>query len=517
MKTLITHLGMMLCTATVAFAQGDTTRIPDPPVKDLQFIGYSFTRFTSSNIAPTNELLQGQVIGRLFGTNSTSTQPKTSVYAEQRFVPYFAYKPSILDGLATFRALFKIDYTWGDVSYGTGGNRGGGPGAGQVNLQTLLANVDIHPPGEQWNVVVGLQRMFDNVRDPNVTSVPTALSSGYKLAFWGNQAVGINLFANLTPVSMARFGFFQLYENAIPENDDVVLWMADYETRLNPYLECGADLWYVYDRGKNAGGVSAIGQGLTSALPEYNGALRIRFPGTTQTYEADIAWIGTHAAYNRDFSAGRWWIDGFVIANIGKADTVSATVTAKAADIFGVAANAFIGYKYGVSVNDRISLEGLFTTGDNNGASDGKINSVITGNVYGTPLGIYASHRALILFPDTKVVNRYYSAVHDISNMGYGVTGVFLNASKDLWRNRLNLKLGSATALSNVAPAGGGKFIGTEVNFELTYTHKVLFSFGLHGAYAFLGDFYESPIASSSLSKPKDPWVLFTTMMWYMF
>ncbi|MBK7630956.1 MAG: hypothetical protein IPJ23_09720 [Ignavibacteriales bacterium] len=149
------------------FAQDDN-RLKDPAPKEFQFIGYSFTRATGSNVTPTNDILQGQVIGRLFGQNSTNTIPQTSVYAEQRFVPYFVYKPSILDGFATFRGLFKIDYTWGDQAYGVGNNRGGAINGGQVNLQTLLANVDLRPENSDWNVVLRMQRLFDNVRDPNV-------------------------------------------------------------------------------------------------------------------------------------------------------------------------------------------------------------------------------------------------------------------------------------------------------------------------------------------------------------
>ena len=57
------------------------------------------TRATASDIAPTNELLRGQIIGRLFGPNTTNTSEKTSSYFEQRFVPMFIYTPSILDGV----------------------------------------------------------------------------------------------------------------------------------------------------------------------------------------------------------------------------------------------------------------------------------------------------------------------------------------------------------------------------------------------------------------------------------
>jgi len=116
----------------------DDIRLKDPAQKEFQFIGYSFTRGTSSNVTPTNDILQGQVIGRLFGPNSTNTVPQTSIYGEQRFVPFFIYRPSILDGFATFRALFKIDYTWGDQAYGVGNNRGGAINGGQVNYKLYL-------------------------------------------------------------------------------------------------------------------------------------------------------------------------------------------------------------------------------------------------------------------------------------------------------------------------------------------------------------------------------------------
>lgn len=518
MKTIV--VSILVCFVQTIFAQDTTSfidrskRIPDPKPQEFRFIGYWFTRSTISNISPTNELLRGQIIGRLFGLNTTNTG-KTASYFEQRFVPMFIYSPSILDGVATFRSLFKIDMTWGDNAYGVGGNVGGAINAGQVNLQTLLANVDIHPTDATWNVVVGLQRVFDNARDPNINAVSTYQTSSYKLAYWGTQGAGISLYSLLNKETQMRAGYYQLFENSIELDDDVALWMFDIESRIQPRLEVGADFWFMYDRGKNGGGISVLGQGLNSALAEYNGATRLSFP--TSKYEANIVWLGLHASYNRDFLAGRWWADAFAIANLGTIDTVGET-TKKYADIFGVAANGALYYKYGQTVNDKISVEALYTTGDNNGASDKTVNSVITGNVWGSPTGIYSNHRALILFPDAKVVNRYYSAVHDISNMGYGVTGLFLNLSKDLIPNTFFVKLGSATAISNTAPNSGGTFIGAEINVEAQYTYKVFLTFGLSAGYMKMGDFYDSPKATYNSIRPShDPWVVFANMMWLMF
>jgi len=208
------------------------------------------------------------------------------------------------------------------------------------------------------------------------------------------------------------------------------------------------------------------------------------------------------------------------MSNFGTIDTVSENATtSQYATIFGVAANAMIAYKYGMTANDKISIEGLYTTGDENGASDGKINSVITGNVWGAPTGIYSSHKALLLFPDAQVVNRYYSVVQDISNTGLGVTAGFLNVMKDLVPNKLSAKLGLATAISNVTPNGGTSYMGTELNAELKYNIKVFLTVGLSAGYLWLGDFFYSPDVKydHSTSKPKDPFVIFTSLSWLMF
>jgi hypothetical protein len=359
--------------------------------------------------------------------------------------------------------------------------------------------------------------LFDNVRDPNVNTLQTAQTSGYKLSFWGTQAVGASIFADISPVTKGRLSYFQLWENEISRNDDVALWMLDLGTRIAPLWEAGASIWYSWDRGKNAGGISVLGQGLTSALAEYNGATRIKFEGTNQKYEADIAWIGANTSFNRDFLAGRFWADAFVVANVGTIDTVVVDNSGKAGDLLGFTANASLNYKYGMTALDKITLEALYTSGDGNGISDGTLNSVVTGNVYGSPVGIYSTHRALILFPDPQVVNRYYSVVQDISNMGLGVTAAFFNLYKDFVPNKFSGKIGIASALSNVKLPGGGAYMGTEFNAEFKYNIKVFLTIGVSAGYVVLGDFFDAPSSTYLNERPEDPWVFFTTLSWLMF
>lgn len=492
-------------------------RLIDPKPPELQFIGFSFTRTTLTNITPTNEVLQGQVIGRLFGSNSTSTVSRNAFYTEQRFVPLFIYSPDILDRYATFRGLFKIDYTFGDQAYGIGNNRGGGLSGGQVNLQTLMANVDLRPPDRNFNVVVGLQRIFDNARDPNVNTLDLAQTTGYKLSYWGTQGVGVSLFWRPIPTTHVRFGAYQLWENQISQDDDVFLLMADVLTRPTPKLELGFNAWYLRDTAENKGGISILGQGLTSALSEYNGAVRVRLPGETQGYKAQIGWVGTNMAYNRDFVEGAWSADAYLIANIGVMDSVTTTGSGHVATIAGAAFNASVQYKYGMTNRDKIWFEVLHTTGDGDGIGDGMLTSVLTGNVWGSPVGIYSSHKAFLLFPDPQVVSRYYSAVHDISNQGLGVTGLFLNVQRDIIPNRFSAKVGGAAALSTFSLPGGGNLVGGEVNAELKYNLKVFLTVGISGAYAVLGDFYDAPQASSAGTKPMNPWVTFVSLSWLMF
>ncbi|MEO1021805.1 MAG: hypothetical protein AAFW89_04625 [Bacteroidota bacterium] len=507
------------CAITVPlWGQGGIEHLQDPVRKEFQFIGYSFTRTTFSNVAPTNDFLQGQVIGRMFGGNSTNTSRNTSSYTEQRFVPFMVYRPVVLDGLATFRTLFKIDYTFGDRAYGAGNNAGGGIGAGQVNLQTLLANVSLKPTDNPWNIVVGLQRIFDNPRDPNVNTVQFAQNSGSKLSYWGTQGTGLTWYGLLNDGTYAKAGAYQLWENLIAFDDDVSLYMIDVETRISSRSTLGINTWYVADRGKQSGGVSVLGQGLTSQLADYNGAVRLRLPGTSQAYEADVFWAGVNYSYGRDFIDSRWWLDGYVNTNFGVMDTLDAEQNrVDFANILGVAANARASYKWGGTNQDFVTIEGLYTTGDEDGAADKQINSVLTGNVWGTPVGIFTAHRSLLMFPDPQVINRFYSMVHDISNLGLGVSAGFLTFSKSLVPNKATGKLGFVTAFSNVAPRQGGKYIGTEVNFELKYNLGVFLTVGYSGAYAWLGDFYDAPTITNQGSKPLNPFTHFITLSWLMF
>lgn len=481
----------------------------------LRFLAFFLSRAEMSNIAPENDLLQGQTIGRLFGPNSTKSWDKLSVYAEQRLIPFVIFEPRILNQKARLRAAFDLKWTWGDLNYGVGGNFGGAINAHQVNIQTTNLEVEINLPWPTWYVNVGLQRLYDNPRDLYRTLFGPLSLTGERLAFWGADAVGVSVIGTGLG-NMYKFGVYDLYENTIGNDDNVILTEALIDRWLGRTLHVGGSVRWLRDTSSGAGGISVLSQGPGSKLADYNGAFR--FPLGGQAYSADVVWVGLDASYNPELAAGRFGASAFVVGNFGAVRTgadkasLNDTIT-----IAGLTASARAGYRYGVTRNDAIVGEVLFTSGDTDGIADKQYNGVITGNTWGSPGAAFTSHGAYLLLPHLTVVNRFYAAVSDISNMGFGLTAGTLNASYDLIRNNLTLKVGGAVGYSNVAPMNGGHFIGVEANGSVVWRLGVFLSLELHAAYLKLGDFYDSAVVVKDGVRPRDPWTSFVALRWLMF
>jgi hypothetical protein len=500
--------------------------IPQKANKEFQFLAFYINQAVGSNIYPENDFLKGQVVGRLFGGNTTKTSNShTSAYIEQRLIPFFIYQPSLFNGKATLRASFELDWTWGDVAYGVGGNFGGGFSADQVNLQTQNLELELNP-SKGWYINLGLQRIFDTPYNPYRTLFDKMTTTGYRLCYFGTDGVGISVRKDWD-FARIKTGYYKLYENYVQLNDDVSLLELTGEKDISRTWKLGASAYYLRDRASGAGGVSILGEGLNSTLATHNGVYKFNFGNVP--YKADIVWLGTFFGRNTEHWIDPWMVTGFVNFNIGKADTlqnqaVSTKEWQRAADIFGYAANIRTSYRYGQTQNDAITLDIIHSSGDSDGLADGKYSGVITGNQYGAPGAIFVSSGSYLLMPHGNVVNRYTPAILDISNMGYGMTGFTLNASKGLIPNRLNAKIGGAFALSNVQPLGGGSIVGTEINGNVAYNFGPFMSLEMHGAYLALGDFYDSKQNSYGSAvnggidgRPVNPWTVFLVFKWLMF
>lgn len=492
--------------------------IPKKTDREFQFIAYYYNQFVNANYYPTNDFLRGQIFGRLYGNNTTTTSDTlTTHYFEQRLLPFFIYQPKLLNGKAILRASFEIDYTWGDVAYGVGGNFGGAVSADQVNLQTQNVELELLP-AKGWAINLGLQRMFDNPGNAYRTLFDELTNTGYRLMYWGTDATGINVRYD-GEFQKFKLAYWQLYENAVQLDDDVVRYEAMYERQISANWKLGGSLDYVRDRASGEGGPSILGQGLNSTLSDYNGTFR--FPLGTNKYKADVLWAGTFLTRNANYTMDKWMFTAFANYNFGKVDTLQITDPRKAgkfASIGGLGVNVKSGYRYGKTNNDVIQTDLLYSTGDANGIQDKHYSGVMTGNNWGAPVSIFISSGSYILFPHGNVVNRFVSLVNDFSNMGYGLTGGVLSFSKDFIPHKLSARIGTATAFSNVQPKGGGVHMGTEFNGRISYTPNLLMNLELHAAWCSLGEFYNSTATNGGKGiRPPNPWTIFLVYKWLMF
>ncbi|NUM79935.1 hypothetical protein HUU42_03935 [bacterium] len=507
MKTSVYFLFYSFLCAAI-FAQqspfDNSNQVPKDPIDEFQYIGYFYNSAVVNNIYPSQPL-RGQLVGRLFSGNNPTLTGKTSMIFEQRLIPFFIYTPKLLDGKAILRASFEIDWVWGDANYSTGGNIGSAFNADAVNIQTQNVELELIP-AKGWAVNLGLQRVFDTPYNPYRVGVNTLTNTGYRLAFWGSDGVGISVRHDMD-YARYKLGYYQLFENADEQSDDVVLWELMYEKDMTPIWRQGISFHYIADGG---GGNSGT-YGLNGSFSGLNG--QFIFP--IANYEANVFWIGTFGGYNPEFTLGRKMASGFLMYNFGSVDDINAN---RSIDLSGLAANLRLGYKYGQTVDDNATADLLYVTGDKNGITDKKFKGIITGNSYGYPGAIFISSGTYLLFPHGNVVNRYIAAVTDLSNIGYGLTGATVNVSKGVIPNKLNAKIGFGHAYSAEKPVGGGRLIGTEINARLSFIPRVFMNIELHAAYLRLGSFYESAAVNGNQSKkPKSPWTAFITYKWLMF
>lgn len=519
MKNIIISFLLIMCFSTQLISQSyadfeEEKNMPDP--KELSFIGYYLMRYELVNFAPENEFFKGQVVGRLFGGNTTRTMDDNYArFGEQRFLGMLTYSPRLFDGWAKMRFSFEIDWTLGTGNYSAGGNFGGAFGADAVNIQTQNLFIEFNPSKKLY-INAGLLRLYDNIRVPYYTGTADLTNTGYRLALFGSDASGIAAHYFFKSNQRIKVGAYQLYENNVDHNDDVALFELDYEYDIDIFNSIGFNLWYLNDDGSSQsgggeGGVSILGQGLNSGLTNYNGTANFDFG--SETYNADIFWLGTHFHGNPILHQGRFGYSGFVLSNFGKAISESHDVS-----INGFAANLRTAYKYGKNINDYVSLDLIATTGDTANIRDGKYTGILTGNNWTSPGAVWFSHGCYLLLPHGDVVNRFNAAVVDIQNIGYGLIAGVLKGSYDYIPHKLRFTSAVGTGFAPIAPYGGGNMIGTEINAGIIYSPRVFMDLELHAAYLSLGDFFDAELVNGGLEdRPTDPWKIILSLKWIMF
>jgi hypothetical protein len=519
--------------------QDEKNREEDAEPREFVLINYFFSRLTLTNQVGDPSGLKGVSLGPIgnLAGSAVRVEDLNAYYVEQRWIPVIEYSPWFVDGLASFRAQFEVDFLWGRAANTIQPNEGGGFNADQVNIQTKNVNVALYPFRDptKLTLLLGAQPVYDTYLDPTRTPLNDIIRTGYKLTFLGSDATGLTLFSSYkgnAKLSLLPLGSAQA-DKALeddPRLKYIMLITADYAYQVQPGTVVGASLWRLSD---NTKGDAFAFEGLVKSGPSstglgsFTGTPRFSIDRPTGT----MFWAGAHFHHNIDFRTGRLGASGFLMYNGGKyTSSNDETALNPEVRISGLSANAELLYNWGRSPSDVVSLEAMYTTGDEDLADD-EYKGAFTLNMYGLPGAVWFNHKTLLLFPFTSTANNYTGAVTDISNQGYGLRSVIATGAMDLIPNKLNLKLGAALAASDVKPPDlvedvrRGRFIGAEVNAELKYHIRYLMTVGLHAGYMFKGSFYDGAGEDLTLEGgpsgtervTTNPFAAFTTFTWYAF
>ncbi len=499
MFLLIARLALAQDAALPAEARAEEAR-PSPEAKGgLSFLGTFSARAVATDVVTTNPLVNGQVIGELGGTNSTTTGEATGAYTEERVGAFFTYAPKLLDGRAALDAAFEVDFAFGDSSYGTGGNTGAAIGADSVNLQTrrLAGRFELL---KGQTLVVGLQFVGDGVNDPSRSRLDDLLRSGGRLSFWGTEAAGVALYGKVgtsaTETLRYRVGGFTLYEQAFAAGDDVSLAVADLQLAPAHATRVGLHGWFLRDRAGGSAGL--LGSGPSSALSEMQGGPRLDFRASddeaSPEVDVDIGWLGADMGYNAALDAGPFGVHGVVVGNVGKiyvADHGDINVSGALVDVEGR-------WRFAPGDGSVARLEALYATGDEDG--DDTYTGVLTANSWGIVGAVHATHGSYLLFPDPGAINRAISVVPDVSGKGAGLLAVSSSVGFDAVPNRLGVTAGVAHARDASA-----NVLGTEFNGRVSGRPLPLLNVSAIGA------------GVTGTDLPETPWTMMLTLDWLVF
>lgn len=507
------------------------SREHDAPPQEFRLINYFFSRGSFTNAVGDPSGLRGVSLGPLgmpagVGSAVETAAPGPAAYVEQRWIPVFEYQPNFLDGRAAFRAQVEIDYMWGYQANSVQPNVGGGFNADEVNVQTKNVNVAIYPwkDPDLLTILVGTQPLYDAPVDPTRTGLADIVRSGYKLAYVGSDATGIQLFSQRFGQSrLAWFPLVGAQPDKATKNDPrmAFAWLAmlDHAIEVAPGSWIGGSLWLLNDTTKGDGYAY---EGLVRAGPASGGLSA--FTGT-QPFQIDrpngtVVWAGANFHHNVDFRTGRLAANGFFMYDAGAFRSQAATTSLhREVTVRGFGADAAVLWNWGRTTGDVATAEAIVTNGDGD-PTDARYTGPFTLNYYGLPGAVFFDHRMLLLLPFTSTIGNYSGAVTDLSNQGYGLVAGLATVSRDLVPNRLNLKVGVGHGRSWATPVPlpgsttpRGRTIGTEVNAELKLQIRYLMTVGLHAAYLVKGDWF----AGQTSRITENPWAGYLTFTWYAF
>ena len=485
-----------------------------PPGRELTALGLVQTRITRSSVVTTNPCLDGQVVGSLGGLNGTTTSlDDRSMMAEQRAAGFLTWAPGALDGRASLTAAFEVDFVMGDQAYQTGGNKGGGFGADQVNLQTRRLYASFSPRlggGHELTVNAGLQFLSDGATDPHRGTADQLVRHGGGLMIWGSEAAGIAAYGRFRDGAGDRLrwrvGGFALLENGVGLPDDATLWVADAELHPAHAVELGLHGWWLKDNTGGSGG--SLGVGPTSQLSQLQGGPRLVFQdaeGLAVEVDADLLWFSADAGWNRDLELGPVGLRGLGLLNLGRLYVTGQ----EDVDLRGWLVDGELRWRWARGRGSELSVQGLASSADGEAAET--YTGIVTGNSYGVVGALWATHGTLLLFSDPQAINRQVAVVADVSGGGRGLVAATTNLGFDPIPDRV-----TTTGTLAYAATPDGQGLGTEAGLALVTHPLPLLDVGLRGAVV-TGAQVVDPNTGVLTGLPAHPWAVLAHLQWVLF
>ncbi len=365
-----------------------------------------------------------------------------------------AYKNQLNDYLY-FVYYGEVDTPWGQASKGSIGG-GGQAGADGVNVETKNAYIDFKIPNSIFSFRSGVQGYADR----------------FDGTFVIDDMAGIQANLSLTPMFSTNLAFFKFYENNKANWDDVNLYGLQNTIKVNDNLKIDADLYW---RDNASGYVIAPGAALDTTTPLLNKADDLYVAGVAA--QAKVAGVD---------------LDGWVAYQFGKQDRLvgsdskygSLGATVKASMDLGPA---------------KTGLRLIYFSKDDDATDTKSWQQVATGNFdfYNENLSIFLAD----IYYNNTAGGRH--AMTDAVYAGYGLFAVNATADVKLPAN-FYLKSGAGyfmalddTANDNAASKKDGKDLGIEVAARVGTKIAEKVDVSLGGAYAFVGNFYNSTTGGS--------------------
>jgi hypothetical protein len=367
--------------------------------------------------------------------------------------------------------FFEIDGVFGDLGGGTGRNQGFASNGDSINIETKNVFVWFKVPDTTLDFTVGLQGYLDEFGGLLFGySDQAGVVAKFKFEPVNFRLTWLKLRDNVTDVA----GLGNGWTSSNPGDFDADYYALDAKFAPTANATVTGHFGFLRDSG------SFIGQPL-EADPT----------GTASDLEILKAY---YLGVNATVKLAPATITGFFLYNFGKFEDDGGT----AADvkIAGFAARLRADAKVGPG---NAFLEGLYVSGDDDTASTTKYKSVVTGSDFAALTSYYFSPDLTILFPNIDMVNSASALALNPNNSGRGLM-LLAGGYSQKFSDKISGKLGAGYLAADkkrkatpTAVEAKGKAMGTEVNANVNYNISKGLDFGVYGAYAFLGKFYDRP------------------------